>query len=144
VEQIGRQILGDALGRIPVTLLLAAEPDLAELAAGLQFPGHAGWVVSGRCGLGTLSLDGAPPEGAAPSLPELVSRLLRNPLATGLTIACTPDELAEASVPVDRFSRIIACRTALDPAWREVLAARTEAWLDVPDPAAALHEASSA
>ena len=72
--------------------------------------------------------------------PELVARILRNPLATDLTIVCSPAEIAEAGVPIDRFSRVISCPAALDSRWREVLAARAESWLEVQDAPAARRE----
>ena len=54
--------------------------------------------------------------------------------------SATPAEIAQTGLPIDRYSRILACPIALEPAWREVLAPRTGSWVDLPDAAAVLHE----
>lgn len=140
-EDIGRLVLGDTAGRIPVTLVLASGPDLERLAAELRFASDRGWVIGDSCGLGSLRLADAASETSTPQpgrTAELVLRLLQNPLAAELTVACTPGDLAEAGLPIDRFDRIVACPADLDPAWREVLAQRTDRWIDVPDARGAL------
>lgn len=136
-EDIGRMVLGDSAGRIPVTLVLAAPHDLAALDSSLCFAPDQGWVVSDKCGLGTLPLTNRAgfADGQAPlRTADLVSRILRNPLAAELTIVCTPDELAEAGLPIDRYDTILLCRAALDPAWRDVLRQRAGRWIETQGP----------
>lgn len=130
-EDIGRAVLGDGVGRIPVTLVVAAAPDMKRLGAELRFADGQGWVFSSECGVGSLRL--AAPEREAPRPAELVSRILLNPLARSLTIACTPEEIAESGLPIDRYDRVIVCPAPLDPRWREVLAQRAGSWREVGD-----------
>lgn len=135
-EEIGRAVLGDGVGRIPVALVVASASDVECLGAELRFTEGQGWVAAGTCGIGSLRLDEPPPP--APRTAALVSRILLNPLAESLTIVCTPEDIAEAGLPIDRYDRAIACPAPLDPRWREVLARRAEAWLEVADAGHAL------
>lgn len=130
--EIGRLVLGDGLGRIPATLVVAGEDDLARIANAGAFDGGHGWVIGERCGLGgyPLSAPGSGAESPPPATAELVARLLRNPLAASLTVACTPAQLAHAGLPVDRWDRVIALPCDLDPAWREVLERHSPGWID--------------
>lgn len=141
--EIGRDILGEGIDRIPVTLVLAEGSDFERLAGELRFAVQGGWVVGGLCGLGSLVLagpDGEHADAQPPALADLVERLLRNPLARDLAIVATPAEIAQTGIPIDRFSRILVCPVALEPAWRDVLAPRTGNWLDLPDADAVLRD----
>ncbi len=137
-EAVGRLALGDAVGRIRVTLVLGGDREVAEVADGLRLAdGHA-WVIGNRCGLGPLPLAGTEEEPRPGRLAALVSRMLRNPLSAELTIVCRPDALAETGIPVDRFAAVVACPCELDQAWRTLLARQAERWHNVADAREAL------
>ncbi|MFC3100438.1 hypothetical protein ACFODK_05990 [Altererythrobacter lauratis] len=109
-EVVGQKILGDEAARIPV-MLVPTEAARHE-AIGRALPIHAndGWVIGGRCGVGTTPLAGNFAEGCTPENQLYVQtrQVLRNPLAERLFIVCDPQTVATHGLPVDRCDTAIA------------------------------------
>jgi cyanophycin synthetase len=139
--EIGMLVLGPAPGRIPITLIIASQADLRSFRAAIRFAEEDGWVIGRACGLGSMPLgssDAEPGSPARPSLPELVERLLRNPLAGSLTIVSTPEDVSRSGLPVDHYDLVVLCSRALGGNWQTVLSKRATDYFGASGPDEAL------
>ncbi len=129
-EAVGRLILGDEPGRIPVTLILCDQALHAELHAVAPIQPDTGWVIGGRCGVGDTPL--AAPADRPDALPhEQTLQVLRNPHAARIVIVCDPKPIMVHGLPVDRCDTIICCGYKPDAAWRRVFEQHSSRYSEV-------------
>jgi cyanophycin synthetase len=123
-SDIGRVLLGDGLGRIPVMLKVVAQGQIASqleaLNAQTWLP-HQGWVCGDQLRIGSAGLIIK-----AQSPWETVRAALRNRCLTELTVVCTRAQIERYGLPVDRLDRVDIQDDALPAAWRAVLQSATE------------------
>lgn len=132
--EVGRMILGERPGRIPVALVIAPAPDLARLRAAITPEPDLGWVIAGECGIAALPLNATAGSGEplrVLPMHDLVQQILRNPLLGSLLIGTTPEAITEAGLPLDHCDTIIGCGFAPDDKWRAVLQAHGGHFIEV-------------
>lgn len=118
-EAIGRVLLGEGLGRIPVTLTIVSRdqlPQAMELLQSRQLEETQGWVCGKelRVGAATLFVKGLRPW-------EAVGAALRNPCLQQLELVCTGKDIERDGLPVDRFQAVNIQDRTLEQSWIRVL-----------------------
>lgn len=118
---IGQVLLGNQLGRIPLTLnVLSPEqlPQKLESLQGRPLKETDGWVCGNqfRVGAATLLADGGHSW-------ESVRAALRNPCLQQLEIFCTSQEIMRNGLPADRFTVVNIEDRILEDQWVRVLMA---------------------
>ena len=118
-EAIGRVLLGEGLGRIPVTLTIVSRdrlPQALELLQSRQLEETQGWVCGKelRVGAAALFVKGLRPW-------EAVGAALRNPCLQRLELVCTGEDIERDGLPVDRFQAVNIQDRTLEQSWIRVL-----------------------
>lgn len=116
------RVLGEGVGRIPVTLTVISSSALAaaraEFEASVPQPGLA-WV----CG-DLAAVAGLPLRAAAGGPWELVRCVLRHRSVQLLELVCTAEQLLQHGMPVDRVAQVRLCGVCLPEAWMALLRRR--------------------
>jgi len=131
-ETIGRMILGDKPGRIPVHLVLCWNTDSDKARHKLPIQPFTGWVVGNRCGVGATPLVWGTPE-TEPTVYELTQQVLRNRRSERLIVLCDPEVVIREGLPVDRCESITACNFIPDMAWRRTFELHSNTYGEVED-----------
>lgn len=118
--EIGKQILGNRPGRIPVTLVVMPEAERLEAQMWLksqQWAADAAWACADIAGIGQIPL--CVTSGAAWPGPDVV---LKHRSAGQVWIFCSDQELMQRGLPVDRVDRA-RLSTELPDEWKAVVSA---------------------
>lgn len=118
---IGRVLLGDAVGRIKVTLTIVARENLPQLLESLErreLRENDGWVCGQqlRIGAASLFIQSEHPWGS-------VGAALRNTSLHELEVYCTGDDITRDGLPADRFHAVNILDHTLEADWMRVLEA---------------------
>lgn len=116
-EQIGRVVLGDLPGRIPVTLIIAETTQLDSIMPCLKHESKGGWLCKNQIGVGEVEL-----VNNHSTVLTAVRSLLANTLLDSATIVLTPEEIQAHGLPVDRVGVTVLYQTPnLDDRWKDVV-----------------------
>lgn len=114
-----RRVLGPRVGRVPTTLRIVAPQDLAQeretWLASRRGPGDA-WVMGQEVGVGDWCR-----KALEPGAWSAVAQALRDPATERLLVVCTPDELYQWGMPLDRFDQVQLRVQGMVPAWQGLL-----------------------
>lgn len=136
-EEMASLLLGDDLGRIPVTLLIGTaemlEPLHEPIRRHVSANPTAAATAAGWTRIGPVTLPVRPADAR-----ENVQTVLRHRKVESLIILWPLDELYELGLPVDRVDRTIILGSGIDEAWLPVLQRGSEAVSTAADPAALL------
>jgi cyanophycin synthetase len=126
---LGRMVLGEDLGRIPVHLLLVQQHKVEDFARALPYGNEIGWVCQGQIGLGETTLDTR-----TDSLAGDIRNLLRNRKVRVALIIATVDQIEAEGMPVDRVDRVLLQDQSVADPWNKVLRAHSNAMLTISSP----------
>ncbi len=100
--EMGRIVLGDAVGRIPVVLVIAAELGQRQTLMGIE--SRRATLPAGTALLGPDTTQIGPLQIAAEGRPvsERVGQILANVQCTAAVISCSAQQIANHGFPVDR------------------------------------------
>ena len=128
--EIARMVLGDAPGRIPVLLVIAAREHHDGVRQMIPMDDSIGWVCAERSGIATMEY----PDKQATYL--LTQRLLKNVTIAAIIVVCTPEELVAQGMPLDKVQTVVLyADAALDEAWKAVLTGQCEELVTLKDAA---------
>jgi D-alanine-D-alanine ligase-like ATP-grasp enzyme len=122
--EIGKAVLGSRPGRIPVTLVVVPDAELAEAQRLLrtgQWSRNTAWACGGLAGIGKtpLRVTGIPPWPA-------VDIVLTVRATERVWIVCGEQEILRSGLPVDGAERIVVGGAGLPAEWDAVFAANAE------------------
>jgi cyanophycin synthetase len=117
--EIGAAMLGDNPGRIPLTLVVIADADLADAGrwlAAQNFAPETGWSCGRAAAIGRTPLRTDEGPWAANDL------VLKSPRVSSAWFICGEQELMRWGLPADRFDRILLGGVAMPEVWQAVIA----------------------
>lgn len=136
----GRLALGEAVGRIPLDLLLVPDAELPAIASALiqrAWPSGQGWASSNQA-----VLAGLPLRVRAAAHPWAgVHTLLAHKTLQRALLLCGVGQVQRHGLPVDRLATVHGAGAAVGEGWQEVLAQaadRIAVWPDAPSALRAL------
>ena len=99
---MGRIVLGDAVGRIPVVLVIAAEPDQRQMLVGIEslramLPAGTALLGPDTTRIGSLRI-----ADAGRTVSDRVGQVLANVQCTVAVFFCSAQQIADHGFPVDR------------------------------------------
>lgn len=117
---IGRVLLGEAVGRINVTLTIVSrenQPQLLESLQKRELGENNGWVCGHQLRIGAASFFIHTKQAWGS-----VGAALRNPCLHELEVYCTGEDIARDGLPADRFVAVKILDRTLEEDWKQVLA----------------------
>jgi cyanophycin synthetase len=116
---VAAAVLGNGLGRIPLTLLVVPDAELKPVLQRLEneaLGAGQGWVCDGRA-----CLEGMHLKRPSPSPWAEVRTLLGHRTLESALLVCGGREIQKHGLPVDKVSLALLCRDALPPEWQQVV-----------------------
>jgi len=105
--EMGRIVLGNGIGRIPIVVVVANEADQKALLTGLTVLGMLARPGTAWMDSAATRIDGIELERARRTQPERVRQLLTNRQVQRAVMCLTAEQAIQVGLPVDRFSAAI-------------------------------------
>lgn len=119
--EIGRALLGDGVGRLPATLIVAPRAAHDAILARQPRGAGLGWTDGRSVGVGE---DRLPPK--VPSPHDGADLLVRRPSVQSILVLADPADITERGLPLDRFDRaVLAEEAGLGSAWVDTIRRRS-------------------
>ena len=118
--EVARLALGKKPGRMALFLGVVPDADLAAARASLAahaWPAGHGWACAGAAGLGAMTLKSA----ASADPWSDVRALLGHKTLKSAWLVCSAGQIQQHGLPVDRFERVVLCRSTLSEPWERLV-----------------------
>jgi cyanophycin synthetase len=127
-DEVGRTLLGDKPGRIPLVFVIAPATTHERIAAVLPHEAGIGWVCGERAGIGPTEFPDR-----QDSFHSHLPKITRNKSVEAVVIVCDIPQIAAQGMPGRRADLAIFLGAASDqlPAWTKVLKEHSDRTVDL-------------